>query len=207
MNVMTIIPGTNIAVTDDCQIWSLRWNRVRKPDKHDIFPYYDLDGRRHTATRAKLVWTARHGVEPWKVPREFSFHIEDGKPVCETFGDRMARVRSQPWARASWQDYDFIEQFARACKEHMMGDRTAERRIFLMLHSKRQQLIDHARCTEGGVGKKKAIDLADQAIQAVFEETVSGARAVPSPVASMKSRIGWYIKRARMEKRQLLNYK
>ena len=72
-----------------------------------------------------------------------------------------------------------------------------------MLQSKREELIAHAKRTEGGVGAKRAIDLTDQAILAVFDETVSGRRAIPSPVASMKSRIGWYIKNARNKKRQL----
>ena len=199
---MKKIPGTKLAVWSG-EIYSLSHHHIRKPGKHDVFAYYDTAGNKRSATRAKLIWCADNGVEPWKVPEGYSFHLCDGEAVCETFSDRMSRVRKHPIATASWEDYDFIERFSHACKEHLKGDSTARVRIFQMLNSKREELIEHAKRTEGGVGEKRAIDLADQAILAVFDETVSGQRAIPSPVASMKSRIGWYIKNARMKKKQL----
>ena len=199
---MKTIPGTKLAVMDG-EIYSLSHRRIRKPGKHDVFAYYDIGGNKRSATRAKLIWCAENNVEPWKVPANYSFYLCNGKVVCETFSDRMSRVKSHSIATASWEDYDFIERFSHACKEHLKGDKEARTRIFLMLQSKREELIEHAKRTEGGVGEKRAIDLADQAILAVFDETVSGHRAIPSPVASMKSRIGWYIKNARNKKRQL----
>ena len=199
---MKTIPGTKLAVMDG-EIFSLSHHRIRKPGKHDVFAYYDIGGNKRSATRAKLIWCAENNVEPWKVPANYSFHLCDGEAVCETFSDRMSRVKSHSIATVSWDDYDFIERFAHTCKEHLKGDKEARTRIFLMLQSKREELIEHAKRTEGGVGAKRAIDLADQAILAVFDETVSGQRAIPSPVASMKSRIGWYIKNARNKKRQL----
>ena len=104
----------------DGEIFSLSHHRVRKPGKHDVFMYYDTDGNRHSATRAKLIWCADNGVEPWRVPANYSFHLCDGKAVCETFSDRMSRVKSHSIATASWEDYD------RAVLPRLQG--TSERR-------------------------------------------------------------------------------
>ena len=151
---MKKIPGTKLAVMDG-EIYSLSHHHIRKPGKHDVFAYYDTDGKKRSATRAKLIWCADNGVEPWKVPEGYSFHLCDGEAVCETFSDRMSRVRKHPIATASWEDYDFIERFSHACKEHLKGDSTARVRIFQMLNSKREELIEHAKRTEGGGGREK----------------------------------------------------
>jgi hypothetical protein len=58
-----------------------------------------------------------------------------------------------------------------------------------MLSSERNDLLAYAMTAGGGCGKQRAEELADAAIMRVFEQTISGRRAIPSPRASMRTEI------------------
>lgn len=116
--------------------------------------------------------------------------------MCETFSDRMCRTATElrKHAKIKWEDYDYIEKYVKACKKLLEGDINAKNRIFTLLNQRREELIRYAMKTAGGVGKIKAIDYADQAIIYTFELTINGKYHVPSPMASMKSKINRLIK-------------
>lgn len=92
-------------------------------------------------------------------------------------------------AQMKWEDYDFIERFAHECKLFLRGDGDARVRIFAMLNSRRDELIQYGMRAAGGVGRKRATDYADISIMKVFDKVVEGKYGVPSPIASMKFRV------------------
>lgn len=178
------------------------YNKHDKPLKastRDIFTIYDHNGSKYQATRWKIIWAAEHGIDPRKIPRSYSFREVNGSVYCETFSDRMCRTVKQrnAVAKVKWQDYDFIEKFAHTAKEMILGDSNANVKLFTMLNSKRDELIEYARHASGGVSKEKAVFYTDQAIFYCYEKIVKGTFHVPSPIASIKWHINKSIKDGR----------
>ena len=177
-------------------------NKKGKPLKagtRDVFTIYDHNGSKYQGTRWKIIWAAEHGVDPRKIPRTYSFREVNGSVYCETFSDRMCHTVKQrnAVAKVKWQDYDFIEKFAHTAKEMILGDSSAKAKLFTMLNSKRDELIEYARHASGGVSKEKAQLYTDQAIFNCYEKIVKGAFHVPSPIASIKWHINKSIKDGR----------
>lgn len=191
------VPGTPLTVRG-CDIYG-KTGRIRKPGKRDCFTFYYLDGSRGYASRWKLVWCAEHATDPRKVSKAWSFRYVNGTVLRETFSHRMSLALTTHWRQShvKWEEYDFIERYARACKELLSGDGGARSRIFILLNSRRDSLIHYAKSASGGVGKAKAIDFADEAILYTFELTIGGRYHVPSPMASMRGRLNLLIKRSR----------
>lgn len=172
-------------------------NKKGKPLKagnRDVFTIYDHSGSKYYGTRWKIIWAAEHGIDPRKIPRSYSFREVNGSVYCETFSDRMSHTLNQrkAVAKVKWQDYDFIEKFAHTAKEMLLGDSSAKVKLFAMLNSKRDELIEYARHASGGVSKEKAQFYTDQAIFYCYEKIVKGAFHVPSPIASIK----WHINKS-----------
>lgn len=198
---MLYIPSTKYYYTDGKDIFrKLKDGRMRmlKALKRDCY-ILTSDYHRITATRAKLVWCATHKVSPCNIDSKFSFTIKDGKVVCEMFADKVSRVRIEYAARvkANWNDYDFIERYAQLAKAHLLGDEQAAALLYKMLDGERKNLEYYASHCAGGVGIGKAKDYTHEAIMRVYEQTVTGRRAVPSPIASIKYQIRKTIERNR----------
>ena len=158
-----------------------RWKRLR-PLARDCF-VLTVNSKRYYGTRAKMIWCAEHKVSPDAVDAKFAFQMVDGKM-------RDVRIDYNEKVKASWQDYDYIERFAHLAKAHLQGDKTAASELWQMLSSERNDLLAYAMSAAGGgCGKQRAEELADAAIMRVFEQTISGRRAIPSPRASMRTEI------------------
>lgn len=168
-----------------------KWGRPLKADRRDVFTLQVAGEPPLRATRYKLVWCARHRVDVRFVPREYSFRVVNGELLCETFSDRMSMTRriQEATVKVKWEDYDFIEHFAAIAKAMLKGEPDKLAELFALLNSQRDACISYARTASGGVSQTKAIDYTDRAIYHVFQTVVSGTRAVPSPIASIK----WHI--------------
>lgn len=173
--------------------------RPLKADRRDVFTLQVAGGPPLRATRCKLVWCAMHHVDVRRVPREYSFRVVNGVLLCETFSDRMSLTRRMQEAtvKVKWQDYDFIEHFAAIAKAMLKGEPDKLAELFALLNSQRDALILYARTASGGVSQTKAVDYTDRAIYHVYETVVSGTRAVPSPMASIKWHINNQIRQSR----------
>lgn len=192
MNGMTKIIGAYY--TDGIDIYKHlkdgRWKRLR-PLARDCF-VLTVNSKRYYGTRVKMIWCAEHKVSPDAVDAKFAFQMVDGHSEVMMFADKMRDVRIDynEKVKASWQDYDYIERFAHLAKAHLQGDKTAASQLWQMLSSERNDLLAYAMGgAAGGCGKQRAEELADAAIMRVFEQTISGRRAIPSPRASMRTEI------------------
>lgn len=176
-----------------------KWGRPLKADRRDVFTLQVAGVPPLRATRYKLVWCARHRVDVRCVPREYSFRVVNGVLLCETFSDRMSLTRRMQEAtvKVKWEDYDFIEHFAAIAKAMLQGEQDKAAELFSLLNSQRDACIIYARTASGGVSQAKAIDYTDRAIYHVFQTVVSGSRAVPSPIASIKWHINNQIRQSR----------
>lgn len=181
-----------------------KWGRPMKADRRDVFTLQADEGRIR-ATRSKIVWCAMNGRDIRRVPREYSFRIADnGIVIVETFSDRMSYVRHRQnmAVKVQWEDYDFIERFARTAKQMIEGKPDARRELFLMLNGKRDEFIGYARRSCGGVSEKRATDYADMAIVKVYDSLCSRTFAIASPIASIK----WHIRKFITDERNKRTY-
>lgn len=197
---MTPIPSTKHYYTDGYDIFrKLKSGRMRRLKECRSRYYYLTEGGKVVVrgTRAKLVWCAEHQIAPTDIDAKFAFVMRDGVSECVMFADKMAavRVRESSRIRASIADYDFVIRFAQTAKAHLQGDEGAASRLWQILNSERDEAIAYAMHY---VGKDKAMELTDTAIMRVFEQTIKGTRAIPSPVASIKCEI---------RKKAILGYK
>lgn len=187
---MTPIPSTKYYYTDGKDIFrKLKDGRMRplRECKNRCYTL-SVDNKRIMATKAKFIWCADHMIAPTDIDAKFAFTMIDGVANAVMFADKIASVRVKESLRtkASISDYDFIIKFAQTAKAHLKGEEGAASQLWQMLNSRRDGFIAYAL---NYVGKDKAIQLTDTAIIRVFEQTIKGVRAIPSPVASIKCEI------------------
>lgn len=188
---MKPIPGTKYYYSDGYDIYrKYKGGRMRplKEGKNRVFTL-TVDYNRIHGTRAKLVWCAEHGVSPTDIDAKFAFEMKDGVSECVMFADKMSirNVQRANSVKCGVADYDYIIEFCNLVKAHMQGDEKASHRLWQILNKDRSLYVSYA--MKYFVGKDKAEELADGAIMRVFLQAVKGLRAIPSPVASIKSEI------------------
>lgn len=165
--------------------------RPLRPDRRNVYTLQTGDKPLH-ANLYKIVWSARNKVDIRKIPKEYSFRLTDtGILLVETFSDRMSNAKKRQYSNMTvqYEDYDFIEKFASTAKAMIQGEVDARTQLFVLLNSKRDELIQYARYASGGVSLQKATDYTDRAIIKVYETILARTYAVPSPIASIK----WHI--------------
>lgn len=153
----------------------------------------------------KLIWCSEHNVSPKDISSKFTFKMVDGHVEAVMFADKMREVRVAEGqkVRWNWQDYDFIEKFAFLAKRHLQGDKEAASKLWEMLNAERYNLVYFAHGAAGGCGWRRANEITDLCIMRVFEQTILGQRAVPSPIASIKAMIRARIRFRREENRTI----
>ena len=175
--------------------------RPLKADRRNVYAFR-VKGKTVHVELHKVIWCARHKVDVFDVPRDYSFRELRGTILVETFSDRMSNTRRAlaREVKVKWEDYDFIEKFAQAAKRMLDGEPDGRAQLFTLLNSKRDEYIRYARTASGGVSQQKAELYTDRAIIRVFDLICGGAFAVASPVASIKWHINHFIRNGRKKR-------
>ncbi len=176
--------------------------RPLRPDKRNVYTL-QTEGKPIHANLYKIVWSARHKVDIRKIPKEYSFRLTDtGILVVESFSDRMSKAKKIQYSTVTvqYEDYDYIERFAHLAKAMIQGEVDAKTQLFVLLNSKRDDLIQYARNASGGVSLQKATDYTDSAIIKVYGTILARTYAVPSPIASIKWHINNLIRQNRKKR-------
>ena len=185
-----------------------RWGRPLKDGyKGNIKLQPTGGGRTISAQRYKIVWAARHNVDLRKIPKDYSFWVDNnGELKCDTFSNRMSQVVKirQQEVKVKREDYAFIEQYAHIAIQMLDGDDSARTKLFVLINSKRDEFIRYARKAKGGVSEETATLYTDEAIVYTYELICSGRYYVPSPIGSVKGRICKLIADGRKRKNQSL---
>lgn len=204
---METLTFTKLYYTDGTAIYRLlAHGRLRKLDP-DCRNLYHLKTERGLVTGVfpKLMWCHEHKVWPKDIHAKFAFQMVDGHSEVVMLADKMRDVRLN-WGKKvkyNWQDYDYIEKFAGLAKQHLQGDKEAASKLWEMLNAERYNLVYFAHGAAGGCGWRRANEITDLCIMRVFEQTILGQRAVPSPIASIKAMIRARIRFRREENRTI----
>ena len=183
------------------QIYSRRLGKPMKPGKNDCVCLW-RERRAHQFTRAKLVWCAVHDSDPTEIPREYSFTIKDGMAVCEMYGDKMSRLRKESNAaydiEVTKSEYRMAMAFSALALDAANGDAAAIKHAYVFLRSYRAELVTYALST-GGVGKQRAYEFADDAIDITHDAIRACRKAIVNPCGHMKKLIRGMIVNARKQ--------
>ena len=181
-------------------VWSRR-TRVPvllKGSRKDCITMIPTGGKKNehkTFTRAKIVWCARNGVNPSDVPYEFAFKFDDDGVVVETFSDKMSEVRKRyPYEQTVREDYRIMLGFASLAIRVIDGDYGAEAEAYSFLGSYRKDLERYAL---GYVGREKAKDYADKAVDIAYKDVCKCKKAIANPIGMMKLIVRRLIKQGR----------
>ena len=185
-------------------VYSRRYGRPVKAGKNDVVQLW-RDRRVYAYSRAKVIWCAIYEADPTTIPRDYAFTQKGGVPVCEMFSDKMSRVRKECRAvydiEATKNDYRVMMSFSALALEVLSGDSDALRLAYTFLRSYRAELVTYAVMT-GGVGKQRAYEVADDAIDLMHDIIKTGNKAVANPAAYMKRLVRAII----VDKRKTKNY-
>lgn len=169
-------------------VYSRRYGRPVKAGKNDVVQLW-RDRRVYAYSRAKIIWCAIYETDPTTIPRDYAFTQKGGVPVCEKFGDKMSRVRKECSAvydiEKTKNDYRVMMSFSALALNVISGDSDALRLAYTFLRSYRAELVTYAVLT-GGVGKQRACEIADDAIDITYDTIKSFKKAVPNPLGYMK---------------------
>lgn len=182
------------------KVYSRRLGYPLKTEKNDIVRLW-RNCKSNGFSRAKVVWCANNGVDPTTIPRIYAFTINGGVAVCELFSDKMSKLKTgSPEiynVEITKGDYRTMMAFSSMALQVLSGDAIAKANLYSFLHSYRAELASYAVTAVGGVGTKRAFDLADDAIQLTYDVIVTGKRAIPNPIGFMKKKVNGLIMESR----------
>ena len=182
------------------KVYSSRLGHPLKHGKHDVVRLWK-NKKSYGFSRAKVVWCANNGVDPTTIPSIYAFTINGGVAVCELFSDKMSKLKTEcPEmynVEITKSDYRTMMAFSSLALQVLSGDAIAKSNLYSFLHSYRSELASYAVTAVGGVGTKRAFDLADDAIQLTYDVITTGKRAIPNPVGFMKKKINGLIMESR----------
>ena len=180
-----------------------KYGKPLKVGKNDVITLC-VGTKRFRFPICKIIYAAQHDIDVRKINKGYSFKQDNGVIVCETFSNRMraARTKYNNIIKVTYNDLDYIEQYAKLGKDIIKGVPDAKMQMFTLLNSKRNEFISYAKKASGGVGEQTAILYADQSIFKVFEAILRRTQFVCSPVASIK----WHINKLIKDSRKKVNF-
>lgn len=145
------------------------------------------NGQYRHFSRGKIVWCARHGVNPMDVPRyKYSFSFRGDEVICEFYSEKCKKVQALINSRKKErirQDYELLIEFAKNVLMMLDGDRWMEHEIYKLL---RRNVDDVACYAKKWVGHKRAEDFAMLAVDMTFDKIKQLDKCVTNPVGYMK---------------------
>lgn len=182
------------------------WGRPMKENRKGHVRLQRTGEKPYDVSRLKLVWAARMNIDVRKIPKKYSFYLDDnGNLQVDKFSDRMSRIVSEraKEVKVKREDYAFVEKYAHIALQMLDGDNDAKGQLFALINGKREMFIQYARRSGGGgISEEKAILYTDMAISYTYDLICSGRYYVPSPIGSVKGKINQLIK-ANRKKRTL----
>lgn len=181
------------------------WGRPMKENRKGHVRLQRTGEKPYDVSRLKLVWAAKMNIDVRKIPKKYSFYLDDnGNLQVDKFSDRMSRIVSERTkeVKVKREDYAFVEKYAHIALQMLDGDNDAKGQLFALINGKREMFIQYARRSGGGISEEKAILYTDMAISYTYDLICSGRYYVPSPIGSVKGKINQLIK-ANRKKRTL----
>lgn len=177
-------PGYTVRGVD---VHSKRGTKRLKTQTDDVVTLKCDDGTYRHFSRGKVVWCARHGVNPMDVPRhKYSFSFRGDEVLCEFYADKCKKVQALINSRKKERirkDYELLIEFAEHVLLMLDGDRRTEHEIYKILRNNVDDVAGYARKF---VGYKRADEFAMLAADMTFDRIKQLEKCIPNPVAYMK---------------------
>ena len=134
------------------------WGRPMKENRKGHVRLQRTGEKPYDVSRLKLVWAARMNIDVRKIPKKYSFYLDDnGYLQVDKFSDRMSRIVSEraKEVKVKREDYAFVEKYAHIALQMLDGDNDAKGQLFALINGKREMFIQYARRSGGAFQRKK----------------------------------------------------
>ena len=138
------------------------WGRPMKENRKGHVRLQRTGEKPYDVSRLKLVWAARMNIDVRKIPKKYSFYLDDnGNLQVDKFSDRMSHIVSEraKEVKVKREDYAFVEKYAHIALQMLDGDNDAKGQLFALINGKREMFIQYARRSGGGHFRGKSHSL------------------------------------------------